>query len=170
MSHTRTAASNPQAFHSTTSPSPSVRGHLHEPHNQRPLHTTTPLVFYWPDFGEALSIKEEKLPTALHLLDDYAQLDREIEGDEHSDLALEAAKAEQKVYKAKKHLANCILAHQSVILDIWCQHIQAVNSDLLMVELNVGHLHTERKKISISMSMTWGHSDGTTTVSTSSSY
>ncbi|KAG2068449.1 hypothetical protein BDR04DRAFT_1157844 [Suillus decipiens] len=52
------------------------------------------LVFYWPDFGEALSIKDEKLPTVLHLQDDYAKLDGEIEGDEHSDLALEAAKAE----------------------------------------------------------------------------
>ncbi|KAG2059349.1 hypothetical protein BDR06DRAFT_967889 [Suillus hirtellus] len=103
-------------------------------------------------------------------LDDYAQLDGGINGNEHSDLALEAAKAEQKVYKAKKHLADCILAHQSVILDIWCQHVQATNSDLLMAELNVGCLHTEWKKISISMSMTQGHSDDTTTVGTSSSY
>ncbi|KAG2073061.1 hypothetical protein BDR04DRAFT_1116585 [Suillus decipiens] len=99
------------------------------------------LVFYWPDFGEALSIKDEKLPTALHL-----------------------------VYKAKKHLANCILAHQLVILDIWCQRIQAMNSHLLTVELNVGCLHTEQKKIGISMSMTQSHSDGTTTVGTPSSY
>ncbi|KAG2100262.1 hypothetical protein BD769DRAFT_1393979 [Suillus cothurnatus] len=96
--------------------------------------------------------------------DDYTQSDGEIEGDEHSDLALETAKAERKVYEAKKHLANCILAHQSVILDIWRQRVQAANSDLLMVELNVGRLHTEWKKISISMSMTRGHSDGTTTV------
>jgi len=94
--------------------------------------------------------------------DDYTQSDGEIEGDEHSDLALEAAKAERKVYEAKKHLADCILAHQSVILDIWRQHVQAANSDLLTAELNVGRLHTERKKISISMSMTRGHSDGTT--------
>ncbi|KAG2369064.1 hypothetical protein BDR07DRAFT_1477382 [Suillus spraguei] len=93
------------------------------------------------------SIKDEKFPTVLHLQDDYAPLDGEIEGNEHSDLALAAAKAEQKVCKAKKYLADCILAHQSVILNIWRQRVQVTNSCLLMAELNVGRLHTERKKI-----------------------
>lgn len=93
---------------------------------------------------------------------DYAPSDGEIECDEHSDLELAAAKAEQKVCEAKKHLADCILAHQSVILDIWRQRAQATNSRLLTAELNVGRLHTEWKKIGISMSMTRSHSDGTT--------
>jgi hypothetical protein len=93
---------------------------------------------------------------------DYATSGGEIEGNEHSDLALAAAKAERKVCEAKKHLADCILAHQSVILDIWHQCVQAANSRLLTAELNVGRLHTERKKIGISMSMTRSHSDGTT--------
>jgi hypothetical protein len=30
---------------------------------------------------------------------------------DHSDLALEAAKAKQKVCEAKKHLADCIFEH-----------------------------------------------------------
>ncbi|KAG1896303.1 uncharacterized protein F5891DRAFT_1193328 [Suillus fuscotomentosus] len=128
------------------------------------------LVFYRLDFGEASSIKDENFPTALHLQSDYAPLDGEIEGDEHSDLALAAAKAERKVCEAEKYLANCILAHQLVILSIWHQHIQAASSHLLTAELEVGHLHTEWKKIGISMSMTRSHSDDTTTVGTSSSY
>ncbi|KAG2101101.1 uncharacterized protein F5147DRAFT_655430 [Suillus discolor] len=152
------------------SPSPSLRGHSHEPHNQRPLQTTNQSVFYWPDFGEASSIKDEKFPTTLHLQGDYAPLDGGIEGNKHSDLVLAAAKAKRKVCEAEKHLADCILAHQLVILNIWHQHVQAANSCLLMVELNVVCLHTERKKIGISMSMTRSHSDGTTTVGTSSSY
>ncbi|KAG0696399.1 hypothetical protein DFH29DRAFT_1004622 [Suillus ampliporus] len=173
----RIAASNPQhtsdsafrTFHSITSPSPGPGGHSHEARNQRSLKSTNQSVSksYWPDFGEASSIEEEKFPTVLHL---QGALDGEIEGNEHSDLALAAAKAKRKVREAEKHLADCILAHQSVILNIWRQRVQAANSRLLTAELNVGHLHTERKKIGISMCMTRSHSEGTTTVGTSSPY
>ncbi|KAG1853678.1 hypothetical protein F4604DRAFT_1686264 [Suillus subluteus] len=65
------------------------------------------------------------------------------EGD--SDLALEAAKAKQKVCEAEKHLANCILEHQSILLDLWCHRVDVANCHLLNADLNVGRMHMERK-------------------------
>jgi hypothetical protein len=62
---------------------------------------------------------------------------------DHSDLALEAAKAKQKVCEAKKHLANCMLKHQMTLLNLWRHHAEAANSQLLTADLNVGRMHME---------------------------
>ncbi|KAG2158272.1 uncharacterized protein EDB93DRAFT_1334662 [Suillus bovinus] len=73
-----------------------------------------------------------------------------------SDLALEAAKAKQKVCKAEKYLADCILEHQSILLDLWRHHAEVANCHLLNADLNVGHMHMERKKSGIAA---FAHSD-----------
>ncbi|KAG2739718.1 hypothetical protein P692DRAFT_20754923, partial [Suillus brevipes Sb2] len=66
-----------------------------------------------------------------------------------SDLALEAAKAKRKVCEAEKHLADCILEHQSILLDLWRRHAEVANCHLLNVDLNVGRMHMECKKSGI---------------------
>jgi hypothetical protein len=71
----------------------------------------------------------------------------ESEGD--SDLALEAAKAKRKVCEAEKHLADCILEHQSILLDLWRRRAEVANCHLLNADLNVGRMHMERKKSGI---------------------
>ncbi|KAG1868326.1 hypothetical protein DFJ58DRAFT_723587 [Suillus subalutaceus] len=83
---------------------------------------------------------------------------------------LAAAQAKRKVCEAEKYLADCILAHQSVLLDVWRQRAQAANSHLLVAELNVGRLHMERKKFCVSMSMARSDAESATTIGTSSSY
>ncbi|KAG1768594.1 hypothetical protein EV702DRAFT_1049975 [Suillus placidus] len=70
----------------------------------------------------------------------------ESEGGDHSDLALEAAKAKWKVCEAEKHLADCILEHQAILLNLWRSHVEAANCRLSNADLNVGHMHMERKK------------------------
>lgn len=77
---------------------------------------------------------------------------------DHSDLMLAAAQAKRKVCKAEKHLADCILEHQVTLLDIWRHRAQAANSRLLTTDLNVGHIHLERKKNGIA---TFTHSEPT---------
>ncbi|KAG2737452.1 hypothetical protein P692DRAFT_20761717, partial [Suillus brevipes Sb2] len=75
---------------------------------------------------------------------DYPLMQGVVEGTaDHSDLALEAAKAKRKVCEAEKHLADCILEHQMTLLNLWHQ---AANSRLLTADLNVGRMHMERKK------------------------
>ncbi|KAG2355569.1 hypothetical protein BDR07DRAFT_1381436 [Suillus spraguei] len=104
---------------------------------------------------------EDDFPTAMHLEVDYMLLDGVADsegGTDYSNLALEAAKAKRKVCKAEKHLANCIIEHQVMLLNIWCHRVEVANFRLLMVDLNVGHLHMERKKSSI---LTFIHSEGT---------
>ncbi|KAG2738996.1 hypothetical protein P692DRAFT_20756764, partial [Suillus brevipes Sb2] len=78
---------------------------------------------------------------------DYTSMHGVVEGAaDHSDLALEAAKAKRKVCEAKKHLADCILEHQTMLLNLWWQRAEAANSRLLTADLNVGRMHMECKK------------------------
>ncbi|KAG0700897.1 hypothetical protein DFH29DRAFT_1000702 [Suillus ampliporus] len=104
---------------------------------------------------------EDVFPTAMHLEVDYMFLDGVAEsegGADHSDLALEAAKAKWKVCEAEKHLADRIIEHQVTLLNIWCHRTEVANFHLLMVDLNVGRLHMERKKSGI---LTFTHIEGT---------
>ncbi|KAG2047746.1 hypothetical protein BDR06DRAFT_976514 [Suillus hirtellus] len=78
----------------------------------------------------------------------------ESEGD--SNLTLEAAKAKCKVCEAEKHLADCILEHQSILLDLWRHHVEVANCHLLNADLNIGRMHMECKKSGIAA---FTHSD-----------
>ncbi|KAG0692529.1 hypothetical protein DFH29DRAFT_1008509 [Suillus ampliporus] len=71
------------------------------------------------------------------------------EEDDHSDLALEAAKMKHKVCQAQKALADCILEHHMVLLDLYRHRVEAANTHLLTANLNVGRMHVEREKIGI---------------------
>ncbi|KAG0692005.1 hypothetical protein DFH29DRAFT_883260 [Suillus ampliporus] len=68
---------------------------------------------------------------------------------DHSDLALEAAKAKWKVCEAEKHLADCILEHQAILLSLWRHCAEVANCHLLNADLYVGCMHMERKKSGI---------------------
>lgn len=70
--------------------------------------------------------------------------------DDHSDLALKAAKSRHKVCQAQKVLADCTLEHHMVLVDLYRRRVEAANMCLLMADLNVGCMHIERKKSGIS--------------------
>ncbi|KAG2740563.1 hypothetical protein P692DRAFT_20753130, partial [Suillus brevipes Sb2] len=73
----------------------------------------------------------------------FCQADEE---DDHSDLALEAAKSRRKVCQAQKALADCTLEHHMVLVDLYRRRVEAANMRLLTADLNVGRMHIERKK------------------------
>jgi hypothetical protein len=68
------------------------------------------------------------------------------EEDDHSDLALEAAKAKRKICQAQKHLADCILEHHEILTHLCHRRAEDANTRLLLADLNVGRLHLERRK------------------------
>ncbi|KIK33926.1 hypothetical protein CY34DRAFT_98810, partial [Suillus luteus UH-Slu-Lm8-n1] len=71
------------------------------------------------------------------------------EEDDHSDLALEAAKSRRKVCQAQKALVDCTLEHHMVLVDLYRRRVEAANMRLLTADLNVGRMHIERKKSGI---------------------
>ncbi|KAG0694631.1 hypothetical protein DFH29DRAFT_1006150 [Suillus ampliporus] len=110
------------------------------PHNQWPL----------PSSQSACSIKEEDgFPGGMQLEFDGVSFYQAEEEDDHSDLALEAAKTKCKVCQAQKALADCILEHHMVLLDLYRRRVEAANTRLLTANLNIRCMHVERKKIGI---------------------
>ncbi|KAG2146497.1 uncharacterized protein EDB93DRAFT_1104279 [Suillus bovinus] len=73
----------------------------------------------------------------------FYQADKE---DDHSNLALEAAKSRCKVCQAQKALVDCTLELHMVLVDLYCRHVEAANMRLLTADLNIGRMHIERKK------------------------
>jgi len=63
------------------------------------------------------------------------------------------------VCEAEKYLADCVLEHQATLLELWRHRVEAANQRLLSADLNVGRIHTERKKSGIAM---FTQSEGTT--------
>lgn len=66
--------------------------------------------------------------------------------EEDSDLALEAAQAKRKVCQAQKHLADCLLEQYQILIHISRRRAEAANQRLLLADLNVGRMHSERRR------------------------
>ncbi|KAG2143610.1 hypothetical protein DEU56DRAFT_910741 [Suillus clintonianus] len=116
--------------------------------------------FPWPDAGypypsqspRSHPVKdeeeEESLPVAMHFEQDsaesYHSFDQLLEED--SDLVLKAAQAKRKVCQAQKHLADCVLEHDQILTCISRRRAEAANMRLLLADLNVGRVHSERRR------------------------
>jgi hypothetical protein len=79
---------------------------------------------------------------------DYFDLDNAEDGD-NSDLALEAAQAKRKVCQAQKYLADCLLEHHQILIHLYRRRAEAASARLLLADLNVGRMHTERRRSGI---------------------
>ncbi|KAG2153433.1 uncharacterized protein EDB93DRAFT_1248706 [Suillus bovinus] len=116
----------------------------------------------WPDKGhpcpthypQSHSVKveedddDENLPISMHFERDSAEsslFDQPAE-EEDSDLALEAAQAKRKVCRAQKYLADCLLEQYKILIHISHCRAEAPNQHLLLADLNVGHMHSERRR------------------------
>ncbi|KAG0705580.1 hypothetical protein DFH29DRAFT_996661 [Suillus ampliporus] len=92
---------------------------------------------------------DESLPIPMHFERGSAEssylLDQPAE-EEDSDLALEAAQAKRKVCQAQKHLADCLLEHQQILIHISRRRAEAARQRLLLANLNVGRMHSERRR------------------------
>lgn len=73
----------------------------------------------------------------------------ESEGCDHSDLTLEAAKAKWIVHEAEKHLVNCILEHQTILVSLWHYCAEAEDCCLLSMDLNVRCMQIKCKESGI---------------------
>ncbi|KAG2031369.1 hypothetical protein BDR03DRAFT_1016201 [Suillus americanus] len=72
--------------------------------------------------------------------------DQPAEEVEDSDLTLEAAQAKRKVCQAQKHLADRLLEHHQILIHISHHRAEAANQCLLLADLNIGCMHSERQR------------------------
>ncbi|KAG2119479.1 uncharacterized protein F5147DRAFT_766970 [Suillus discolor] len=103
-----------------------------------------------PSRSACLIKEEDGFTGGVQLEFDCASFYQADEEDDHSDLALEAAKSRCKVCQAQNALADCTLEHHMVLVDLYRHRVEAANMCLLTADLNVGRMHIERKKSGIS--------------------
>jgi hypothetical protein len=72
---------------------------------------------------------------------DSAESNSLYEDEDNSDLALKAAQAKHKVCQAQKYLADCLLEHHQILINISRLRTEAANEHLLLADLNVGHMY-----------------------------